>query len=455
MTQNTASNSATLSPESPSEKEIKRLRNVEHNYRNNLDTDYTEKIKEIDRHFKYSNNSNYFWTPPEQSILYGTPLYEAASESQKIALNHLFWVSQYNYAAYSEMETIDYNQITGDCFSKIGGKYEIVARQLEHESAQERVHIHAFYKVNYQAMKTLLGQQAFVNSVEKKSEDEKQKDLQVSNYQFHTLRFLSSALSSVFNGKERYQSEHFSKLEAEKKFTSATTRGFFHGRGVIPSSIVRFFAASWGSSPFLACQYYTVRYMGNMLLKNQEHTMFSHFRKLQNQGEFVPEPTALSYYHFLDEAFHTTTSLFLARDLYKNFPKPTAYEKLLINLAVYIIQRTNLSQISAVVRNRFFGDDVSGMIDIYKLLRSPIFEMSHPEAIDWVEKCFCHEHEGFHQSVQSHKRLMSEIRQLSDNLDYLWPVNREMRLMAAGTSISGAISSNIKTFQKFSEVVTC
>lgn len=455
MTQNTASNSATLSPESPSEKEIKRLRNVEHNYRNNLDTDYTEKIKEIDRHFKYSNNSNYFWTQPEQSILYGTPLYEVASESQKIALNQLFWISQYNFAAYSEMETIDYNQITADCFSQISSDYGIISRQLEHESDQERVHIHAFYKVNYQAMKTLLGQQAFANSTEKKSDNEKQKDLQDSNYQFHALNFLSNILSNVFDGKERYKSEHFSKLEAEKKFTSATTRGFFHGRGVIPSSLLRLFASNWGSSPFLACQYYTVRYMANMLLKNQEHGMFSHFRKLQSQGEFIPEPTALSYYHFLDEAFHTTTSLFLARDLYKNFPKPTAYEKLLINLAVYMIQRSNLSQISGVARNRFFGDDISGMLYIYKILRSPIFEMSHPEAIDWVEKCFCYEHEGFHQSAQSHKRLISEIRQLFDHLDYLWPVNREVRLMAAGSSISRAISSNIKTFQQFSELVAC
>lgn len=452
MTQSKISNSATLNQYLPSEQEIKRLKNVEHNYRNNLDTDYTEKIKEIDRHFKYSDNSNHFWTQPELSILYGTPLYEVASESQKIALNQLFWVSQYSYAAYSEMETIDYNQITSDCFSKIGGDYKIIARQLEHESAQERVHIHAFYKVNYQAMKALLGQQAFVNSMEKKSEDKKRKDLQASNYQFYALHFLSNIL---FNSKERQKSEHFNKLEAENKFTSATTRGFFHGRGVIPSSIVRFFALNWGSSPFLACQYYTVRYMGNMLLKNQEHTMFLHFKKLQNQGEFVPEPTALSYYHFLDEAFHTTTSLFLARDLYKNFPKPTAYEKFLINLAVYVVQRSNLSQISGVVRNRFFGDDISGMLDIYKLLISPIFDISRSEAIDWVEKCFCHEHEGFHQSAQSHKRLMSEIRQLSDHLDYLWPVNREMRVMAAGNSINQAISSNIKTFKQFYKVVAC
>ena len=101
-------------------KEIQRIKIVENNYQNNLNCDYTEKIKELDRNFKYQDHSQNYWSQPELSILYGTPFYEVASPSQKLALNHLFYVSQYNYAAYSEIETIDYNHSHGGLFLKNG-----------------------------------------------------------------------------------------------------------------------------------------------------------------------------------------------------------------------------------------------------------------------------------------------------------------------------------------------
>lgn len=444
-------NTSRSNPNSTVEKEIKRIKVVENNYQNNLKTDYTEKIKELDQNFKYKDDSKYYWNPPELSLLYGTPFYEVASPSQKIGLNHIFWVSKYHYVAHSEMETIDYNQITADCLSALGGNYKIVAEQLEHEAAQERVHIHAFFKVNFQTLRTLLGEQAFTNNLtDNKLVKNSSKNLYNANLQYHSLRFLASLLS---NRREHYDSPYLKKLEAENKLSVTTTRGFFHGYGMLPSSLTRFFAFNWGSSPFLACQYYTIRYFANMVAKNQEHTTFLYFKKLQKQGEYVPVPTAISHYHFLDESFHTTTSLFLARDLHKNFPAPTAYEKLLINLAVYVIQKTNLSHISGVMKNRFSGDDLLGMFQIYKVFRSSLFNLSHKEAVQWVEKCFCQEHEGFHQSVKCHQRLQLEIRKLCENLDYLWPINREMRLMASGGTVDRAIRDNIKTFKQFSKLV--
>ena len=155
----------------------------------------------------------------------------------------------------------------------------------------------------------------------------------------------------------------------------------------------------------------------------------------------------------LDEAFHTTTSQFLARDVYKFFPKPTTYEKLVVNMAVNMIQRSNLNGLSGVLINRSFADDCSLMGYIYKLLQGPLFNISAPEALSWTEKCFCHEHEGFHLSAKSHQRLLSALRRFCDHLDYLWPSNREMRIMASGGSISKAIQSNIKTFKQFSKAV--
>jgi hypothetical protein len=68
-----------------------------------------------------------------------------------------------------------------------------------------------------------------------------------------------------------------------------------------------------------------------------------------------------------------------------------------------------------------------------------------------MEKCFCREHEGFHLSAKLHERLLSDLQQHFEGMDYLWSVNREMRVMAAGGSISQAIQNNIKTFEQFSK----
>lgn len=427
----------------------KRIKLIEKNYQNNIDSDYTEKIEELDNNFKYSSNSNHYWSEPEFSTLYGTPLYEAASPSQKIALNHLSWVSQYNHIAHSEAETIHYNLITAGSFSAMGGDYETIARQLEHESSQERSHIHAFYKVSYQTIKALLGKQAFINPLKNESHQHSWSSLH-SNYNDYALRFIAKMM---LKGKEQYHSPYLKELEAENKLVSKSTNGFFHGRGVIPQSLLRFFAVNWGSSPFLASQYYTLRFLANLLLKNSEHSIFMYCKNLQKQSEFVPTPTAISHYHFLDEAFHTTTSQFLARYLYKCLPNPTTYEKFVVNMAVNMIQRSNLNGLSGVLINRSFADDSSLMGYIYKLLQGPLFDMSATEALSWMEKCFCHEHEGFHLSAKSHQRLLSALRRFCDHLDYLWPINREMRIMARGGSISKAIQSNIKTFKQFSQTV--
>lgn len=106
------------------------------NYRHNLESDYTEKIETLAKSFDYASNSEHLWGDPELSILYGTPLYEQASASQKLALNHLYWGAQYDYIAASEASTINYNQVTAGVFAKVGG-YDSLCLTLDHESDQE------------------------------------------------------------------------------------------------------------------------------------------------------------------------------------------------------------------------------------------------------------------------------------------------------------------------------
>lgn len=431
----------------------KHLKLIETTYHSNTSSDYTEKIEELYKNFNYSSNSNHYWSEPEQSLLYGTPLYESASPAQKLALNHLHWFAFYNFVAASETETITYNQITASVFSACG--YETLSRELALETSQERTHINAFHKIGYMTMKALLGQEAFKAPL-------KGKLYQVTNkggaenslfavYQYKALRFI---VKTMLNSKKQYYSQYLRELEETNEFIIPTSTTGVVRQGLSTKSLQRFFTFNWGGSPLLASHYYAaVRIMANMLLKNTEHNISKYFRNLENKGEPIPAPTAVSHYHFLDESFHTTTSLVIARDLYKNFPKPTAYEKFVANLGNYLMQRGMLSGLSAISPSRYYADDCSWMYFVYRILKSPLFGMSAPEALHSMEKCFCQEHEGFHVTAKYHQRLLSDLRRFYDDLDYLWPINREMRLMASGGSISKAIQSNIKTFKEFSRLM--
>nr|AQX77693.1 NocO [Nodularia sp. HBU26] len=412
---------------------------LEKNYGNNLDSDYTEKIQELDRNFNYSANSNVYWSEPEHSILYGTPLYEQASLSQKLALNHLHWVLFYKRVADSETELIHYNTITADCLMAANSDYKMLVELLAHETYQERQHIHAFSQINYKTTKALLGKKALVNPVSHETTVREQKSDKSANY----ISTAANLIAMMLPGKKQSYAD-------SDKYLSFPTNGFFNGfSGKSDISRKQFFSDNWRSYPFLAANFYAVRYMANLLLKNHEFGIHCYFKKMHKNNEFIASPTAISHYHFLDEAFHTTTSLFLGRDFHKYLPKPSRYEKWIANLAILQAQHENLNAISGISTNRFLSDgDV--IIYLMKLLQSPVFDMSSQEAIQWIEKCLCYEHEGFHVNLKVHHKLLSELRKFAEQLDYLWPVNREMRVMASGGSIKKAIKNNIKAFNQFS-----
>ncbi|MBH8573705.1 hypothetical protein I8752_11880 [Nostocaceae cyanobacterium CENA369] len=385
----------------PEAKVKKHLKLSEINYRRNKESDYTEKIAELDRNFDYSRDRDCYWSEPEFSILYGTPLYQAASRSQKIALNHLFWAGGYNLTAASETNTVLYNQITGSVFYSISD-YETLCHTLDVESSQERYHIHAFRNIGNTTEINLLGEVLFGNPL---------------------------------TGNE----------------SQVIQKGLV-GR-LSPGPLRQLFGLNWGSTPFLASQYYALRFIANMLLKLTEHPRSQYFKKLEKKGEFIPAPAAVAHYHFLDESFHTTTSQLIAQDLYKDFPKPTAYEKFMANLSIYMMQLTILNGLSAGAVASFSPDKLFVMPLVYKILQTPLFGMSAQEALYWIEKCFCHEHEGLHLNLKYHDRLLSDLCKFFDKLDYTWPINREMRVMADGASINKTIQSNTKFFHKFSRSI--
>ncbi|WP_019504306.1 hypothetical protein [Pleurocapsa sp. PCC 7319] len=424
----------------------KHFKLIETTYRSNTSSDYTEKMEELAKNFDYHSNSDRYWSVPEQSLLYGTPLYDAASSTQRMALNHLHWFANYNYVADTETETLINNQSTASIFASLGG-YETIAQELELETQQEYAHIHTFRKIGLTTAKTLMGRDTLKAMLKWHSYQLTLGQNSWATFQYYALRKLSQTMNK---SKKQFYSRHLQEVEAKEGFIGQKRTTGVMGRNV-PSSLQRFFLFNWGGgSPFLACEYYVLRMMSNLTLKNMEHPIFKYYKKQQKKGESIPEPTAVSHYHFLDESFHTTISQTLSRDMYKDFSPPTAYEKFVVNLAVYFIQSGTLAHLSGAFPHRYFQDDISLMELIYRLLQAPIFGMSEREALHWLEQCLCHEQESFHLAAKNHQSLLEEQRRFVGNLDYLWPINREMRAMASGGSIHKAIQNNIRTFKRFS-----
>jgi hypothetical protein len=440
---------------------------IEKTFKNNSDSDYTEKIDELGKEFNYESNKDYYWGYPDLSLLYGTPLYDAASETQKLALNHLYWVGNYNHTAVSEATTSIYNMVTNGVFRAVGG-YETLCDELDFETDQESYHIRTFQKIGFKTKMGIVGKTILGNSQYGKLENEgsdrwlKQMIPQSireyfvsekgsSPFSLHRDKALNAIAKTMLRDKKQYYSSYLQNLEAKGEQIPAPADGL--GGRIAPRYWLRFFTIHWGMSPFMACQYYSLRYTANAILKNQEYPYVRYFRELEQKGEYIPTPTAVSYYHLLDEAFHTTISQTLARDVYKDFPKPTAYEKFISGLIVYTMQKNLLSGLSGVLPGRCVYDDPMLMIFYYKLLKSPLFEMESQEALDWMEKCFCHDHEGYQVGLKYHQSLLELMQRLFSRLDYQWKVNREMGVMAAGGSIEKAIEKNSQTFKQFRESI--
>lgn len=447
----------------PSDAKVKKhIKLTEINYRRNTESDFTEKIEEQDKHFSYADNSNYYWGEPELSLLYGTPLYEQASPSQKLALNHLYWATQYNQTAATEANAVLYNQVTSGVFGAFSD-YETLCKELDLETEQERHHIHAFHMMGYKTKKALLGS-AFHASIQGKSYKKNNSRRGLLPGQLFTFNWQSSPLSTFQESALRFitnkvllknqihcYSQYLRELDEKGEAIPAQTTGLL-GQ-LAPRPLLQFFTLNCGSSPFLACLFYVTRFMANMLIKNYEYRYSQYYRELERKDEFIPAPLAVSHYHLLDEAFHTTTSQLIAQDLYKDFPKPTAYEKFLANLTIYKSQVVGLSGLSGGIP-AIFRNDETFILSFYRLLQSPVFNMSDQEAMEWLQKCLCQEHEGFYVTSKYHQRLLSDLRRLFEPIDYLWPVNSELRVMAKGASITQAIQANTKAFEQFSRSVT-
>jgi hypothetical protein len=453
VTNNTVVNDP--APPLPQPQAKKHFQLIERTYKSNTESDYTEKIAELGHEFDYEANRHHYWGDPKLSTFYGTPFYAACSESQKLGLNHLYWIGQYHHTAGSEMNTMLFNQVTTGVFAHLSD-YHTLCQELELETAQERFHINTFQKIGYKTKLALMGKEALVNPLYKKLHNTQQSGWQgrlaawqqklqtrpnQASLMDSSLRFLTRLF---FAGQSSYYSEF---LREKGEGAIPTTSGGLAGL-VAPAAVFKFMTLNWGSSPFMAAQYYSARMIANMSLKAYEHSYFKHYKDLERSDEFIPAPTRVSYFHLLDESFHTTMSQTIAQEVYKDFPKPNAYEQTLANIIIWLTQRGALAGVSGVLPATF-RDDQHFMPNYYRFLTSRLFGLNTTEALDWMEQCLCHEHDGFHQNLKHQQALVSEFQKFFGKLDYLWPVNREMRIMASGGSIEQAIQRNRIAFDAF------
>ena len=355
-------------------------RKVQLNYSRNKQQDHTEQLSRAAREFRYADCCDRYWQPEKFSLFYGTPLWDEATDDQRRSLNHLYWVAYYSQIISAEIATIFFNQTSAAGLYAHEG-FRTICDMLDLESSQERSHIHAFQTVARQVEDNLFNTPLFTYPMRGP----------------FTETMLFADTSKLKKLWKRIQLQAF---------------------GLISSS-----------NTFLACQYFTVRGLRTLNGKLVQHQL-SQFcsNTYSNNVEAAPIPSQISHYHFMDESFHFSSSKLISHDVINHLPAPTAFEQQVANLGIRGCQKDHAS-FSAVINGIFWHDP--GLYEtVYRLMRSPLFSLSDRDTQDMMRRCFTQESEGLHQSYQTHHEAMTAYQAYLEPLDYVWPSNRQMALMA-------------------------
>lgn len=356
-------------------------RKLQINHTRNKQQDHTQLLDEAAASFQYEDCKDEYWNPEEYSLLYGTPLWEQASPSQRIILNQLYWVAYYSQIVSAEIATIYFNQ-TSAAGLYAQEDFRLVCDTLDLESAQERAHISAFRKISSEVEAQIFGKRVFSYPMRGPFAE--------------TMIFADTNALKTWWKKLQLQS--FGMLSA--------------------------------GNTFLACQYFTVRGIRTLNGKLVQHKLSNYYQK-HPHPENAPIPSKISFYHFMDESFHFNSSTILSHDVVKCLKPPTAFEKLVANLGIRGCQRDHYH--FSVAINGIFWYDPALYSAIYEVLRSPVFEMSDSEAKAMIRLCFTEESEGLHLSYKTRTEAMDSYKIYLEKVDYAWASNREMSIMAANS----------------------
>lgn len=375
----------------PLQKNAKTERKLQLNYRRAKATDHSPELDKLSEKFNYEDCKDSYWNPQEFSLLYGTPLWEQASESQRIILNQLYWVAYYSQIISAEIATIFFNQTSATGLYSLEG-FRLVCDTLDLETAQERSHISAFRTVIDQVEQKLFGQRVFSYPMRSPFRE--------------TMIFADT--NHFQNWWKAIQLHCFGLLSAE--------------------------------NTFLACQYLTVRGIRTLNGKLVQHKL-SNFHSKHPHPEKSPIPAQISYYHFLDESFHFNTSTILSHDVTRCLKAPTTFERQVVNLGIRGCQKDHYHVSVAV--NGIFWYDPALYSAIYTILRSPLFGLSIEEAKIMLTNCFTKETEGLHRSFKTHDEAISSYQLYLEPLEFISASNKNMKLMN-----SNSIPKYLKTQKK-------
>ncbi len=370
---------ALLLPGSPPSllEDTRTVRKLEINLKRNRAQDHTSLLDEAAGEFRYSDCQNEYWNPETHSFLYGTPLWEQSSSSQRMILNHLYWVAYYSQIISAEIATIFFNQTAAAGLYAVED-FRLVCDTLDLESTQERAHIHAFQTVSRQVEEALFGKPVF------------------------TYPMRSPYVETMIHADTNVFKRWWKRLQLQT------------------------FGLLSSGNAFIACQYFTIRGVRTLSGKLTQHQLSQTHLK-HSSPEVSPVPAKISHYHFMDESFHFNSSTIISHDVVNSLRPPTRFEKQVVNMALWGCQKDH-SHFSACINGIFWYEPATFQA-VYKVLRSPVFSMDAQEAREMMASCFTRENDGIHACYQTHRTAIESYRAYVDTMDYVTAPNKAMALM--------------------------
>jgi hypothetical protein len=376
--------------------DVSTCRKLSMNLRRNSEKDHTAQIDACAAAFRYEDCRDAYWNPVSFSLLWGTEVWRQASDAQRVKLNQLYWVAYYAQIVSAEIATILLNQIAAAGMYSLED-FRLVCDNLDVETRQERAHINAFKKVGEDVENQLFGERLFTYPMR--------------SLYAHTMVFAETNPVRLF----------WRRLQLQSFMLMST------------------------SNAFLGSQYLLIRGLRTLNGKLIQHRLGEFFRNHPDQAN-APVPSAISWYHFLDESFHFHTSQIVGLEVPRSLPQPTAFEKWLVNRGVRGCQHDHF-HFSVAVNGIFWYDPATFPV-IYKLFRSRVFGMDHGQAMQMLAACFTEESEGLHAAEQTHRLAADSYCAFVEGVAHLKPENKEMRLMRAN-NIERYLLNNRRALARF------
>lgn len=349
------------------------------NHQRNGKQDQTDALDEAAAAFCWEADAHRPWCPEAWSLLAGTALWDAATETQRLRLNQLYWVAYHSQIISAEIATIYFNQTSAAALYAVPD-FRPVADTLDLESRQERAHIAAFHRIGTAVETHLFGRRVFTFPMRGPFEP----------------TMIYSDLSKFRQKVRRFELAAFGLLSA--------------------------------GSAFIGSQYFTVRGLRTLNGKMVQSHLSGFYRQAERADADVAVPTRVSWHHFQDESFHFNTSALIGRELVAALPSPTAFERHLVNRALAGCQDDH-TPVSVTLRGLFWHDPAA-FDAVLALLESPVFGMSRKDALHWMTRIYGEPSEALAASHAFQDAARADYAQFLADLPWVSAENRELARMA-------------------------